>query len=78
MNSIHKLITKFLVTLMAMGASALVANETDSFSWDHMEKLRQSIVVPEFPDRDFLVQDFGAIPDGKTDSTEAFRKAIAA
>ncbi len=61
-----------------MGASALVANETDSFSWDHMEKLRQSIVVPEFPDRDFLVQDFGAIPDGKTDSTEAFRKAIAA
>lgn len=54
------------------------ADESQIFSWDNMEKLRQSIVVPEFPDREFLIQDFGAIPDGITDSTEAFRRAIAA
>lgn len=41
-----------------------------------MEKLRQSIVVPEFPEKDFPITDFGAIPDGKTDSTEAILLAI--
>jgi hypothetical protein len=34
--------------------------------------------LPTFPDKDFPVTDFGAIPDGHTLNTEAFRKAITA
>ncbi len=32
--------------------------------------------MPTFPDKDFTITDFGAIPDGHTLNTEAFRKAI--
>ena len=33
-------------------------------------------VVPTFPDRDFKITDFGALPDGHTLNTAAFQKAI--
>jgi len=36
------------------------------------------IKAPKFPARDFPITNFGAVADGKTDSTEAIRKAIAA
>ena len=36
------------------------------------------IKAPKFPKRDFNVTKFGAIANGKSDCTEAFRKAIAA
>ncbi|MBX6763838.1 MAG: glycoside hydrolase family 28 protein [Rubrobacteraceae bacterium] len=32
---------------------------------------------PRFPNRDFVITDYGAVGDGKTDCTEAFRAAIA-
>lgn len=35
------------------------------------------LLEPRFPDRDFNVQRYGAIGDGKTDCRAAFRKAIA-
>ncbi|MBK9990819.1 MAG: hypothetical protein IPP19_08830 [Verrucomicrobia bacterium] len=33
---------------------------------------------PSIPDRTFLLTDFGAVGDGKTLNTDAFKKAIAA
>ena len=36
------------------------------------------IVAPEFPAKDFKITDYGAVADGKTDSTEAIAKAIKA
>jgi polygalacturonase len=46
--------------------------------WQEAETILARIVPPTFPDRDFLLTDFGAVADGETDCTEAFRNAIAA
>ncbi|MDR8393337.1 glycoside hydrolase family 28 protein [Aliifodinibius sp. S!AR15-10] len=35
------------------------------------------VPVPEFPDYSVNIEEFGAVPDGNTLNTEAFRKAIA-
>lgn len=34
--------------------------------------------VPQFPNRDFPITDFGAVPDGKTNNSQAIAKAVAA
>jgi len=46
--------------------------------WQQVPGILSRIDTPQFPDRDFKVTDYGAVADGKTDCTEAFRKAIAA
>ncbi|SMD08793.1 glycoside hydrolase family 28 protein [Pedobacter africanus] len=43
-----------------------------------MAAVRKLIKAPVFPKRDFPVTKYGAIGDGKTLNTEAFKKAIAA
>ena len=43
-----------------------------------LERVRGLINPPEFPDRDFLVTDYGAVGDGTTLNTEAFKAAIEA
>lgn len=46
--------------------------------WDNVDAILAEINPPTFPDRDFLVTDYGAIGDGQKDNTEAFRQAIEA
>jgi|WetSurMetagenome_2_1015567.scaffolds.fasta_scaffold66603_2 polygalacturonase len=46
--------------------------------WDLVPGILARIVPPTFPNRDFPVTKFGAVADGKTDCTRAFRDAIAA
>ena len=46
--------------------------------WDLLPGILSRIVPPTFPDRDFLVTDYGAAGDGVTDCNSAFKKAIAA
>ena len=41
-----------------------------------MEKVRKKIKAPTFPNREFLITSYGAVGDGKTLNTDAFRKAI--
>jgi polygalacturonase len=53
-------------------SSAVSANDP----WDQVEGILKNIVPPAFPDKDFSVTDFGAVGDGKTNCTEAFKKAI--
>ena len=46
--------------------------------WDLVPEIERRIVPPTFPNRAFDITQFGAIGDGVTDCTDAFRHAIAA
>src|SRR6266545_4994980 len=47
-------------------------------AWSQVPEILKRIKPPVFPQRDFHVTRFGAVGDGKTDCTDAFRRAIAA
>lgn len=46
--------------------------------WEDAMFQEFEVAVPAFPDRDFLLTDFGGIPGGKHVNTEAFRAAMEA
>lgn len=46
--------------------------------WSRVPEILRRIQPPAFPARDFLLTDYGAVGDGETDATEAFRQAVAA
>jgi len=80
--------TKLTLSLLFLTVSALwvacatsskaVVWNSSSEPWAAMEKLRKQIKSPVFKNKDFLITDFGAVGDGKTKNTEAFRLAIEA
>jgi polygalacturonase len=49
---------------------------TVPIGWDAEPSILQRIVPPVFPARDFDISKFGAVGDGKTDCSKAFKKAI--
>lgn len=46
--------------------------------WAKVDTILAQINPPVFPDKDFLITDFGAVGDSITDCTEAFKQAIEA
>jgi len=46
--------------------------------WSQKSEILRRIVPPSFPARDFRITDYGAVGDGMSDCTEAFRSAIEA
>src|SRR5205085_1501955 len=46
--------------------------------WGSVPSILARIKAPKFPARDFDITNFGAVAGGKSDSSEAIRKAIAA
>jgi len=51
---------------------------TSAQPMEEIQQLREQIKAPNFPDKDFLVTDYGAVGDGKTKNTQAFKEAIEA
>jgi polygalacturonase len=65
-------------TLSAAQLSSLLNSQADG-PWEiFAPRILARIKAPTFPARDFSVIGFGAKADGKTDCTDAFRKAIEA
>jgi polygalacturonase len=60
----------------AAGKNAVRVWQSSSEPLQEMEKVRKQIKAPVFPGKDFLLTNYGAIGDGKTLNTEAFKKAI--
>jgi len=44
--------------------------------WGQLQGILNQIIPPAFPNRDFVITDYGAVGDGITDCTEAFRKVM--
>jgi len=68
MNTIYLL----CVALFAISAPG------EQAEWNQVPEILKRIVAPEFPARNFAITEYGAVADGKTDCTEAIRKAIKA
>ncbi len=71
------------VSLFPLSAALLLGNSVVCASepvvgWPAAAPIIAQIKAPSFADRNFAITDFGAVADGKTDSTAAIRKAIAA
>ena len=67
-----------LCAALAVGGRAkLKARQVDA-GWAQVLTILSRIKAPTFPNRDFKITDYGAVADGKTDNTEAVRKAVAA
>lgn len=68
--------------LAALAIATAVAHTEEPVAapdpWERLPAILAGIRAPAFPDRDFPVTDFGAVADGTTDATDAFRAAVAA
>lgn len=53
-------------------------NSKSLLGWEQVDEILSRIKPPTFPDKDFNITDYGAVGDGQTDCTEAFKKVIAA
>ncbi|KAI9441981.1 family 28 glycoside hydrolase [Russula earlei] len=56
--------------------SFTVAQQTDA--WQQVPAILEQIKAPVFPDKDFPITQYGAIPNSRKSSTDAFKKAIEA
>jgi polygalacturonase len=71
----------FLLLILAWTFKSCGINQGSTSSqdpWDQVDEILSKIIAPEFPDRDFLITDYGAVADGTTKNTVAIRRAIEA
>ena len=65
-------------TEIANRALAASPDAAPATGWASVPGILGRIRAPKFPGRDFPIRKYGAVPDGVTDCTTAFRDAIAA
>lgn len=55
---------------------SVLALHADQPEWSQVPEILKQITQPEFPAHDFVITDYGAVPDGRTDCTKAIASAI--
>jgi polygalacturonase len=74
------LLSAFLILIFSQNASELSAADASAVKndgpWSQLPVILKRIVPPVFQNKDFIITDYGAIADGKTNCTEAFKAAI--
>ncbi len=65
------------VALLVVAARAQAAESPAADAWARVPQILERISPPKFPARDFVITDFGAVADGRTDCTAAISNAIA-
>lgn len=68
----------FISGIMLLWPGCSGSKPTPATGWEKLPGMLGHIVPPTFPDRDFVITDYGAAGDGETDCSEAFESAIAA
>ena len=66
------------ILLLIFLSSCQTQKSHDFKGWEQVPGILEKIVPPTFPDRTFLITDYGAVNDGQTDCTESFKAAIEA
>ncbi len=69
---------KKIIAIVFVGLTAIFTSPAETPEWSQVPEILKRIVPPTFPARDFVITDFGAVADGKTDCTAAIASAIAA
>jgi polygalacturonase len=69
---------RLIISLIACLALTAALISPTMAGWEQVDEILSRVNPPQFSDKDFNVTDFGAVTDGKTDCTEAFKKAITA
>jgi len=65
--------TLLILTFVLLMSCQKTSNE---LGWDDVPEILSQIIQPVFPDRDYIVTEFGASGDSITDCYDAFKKAI--
>lgn len=76
MRKIHFFRTTYIFFILGTLFLSCQPQQKEKTGWELVPEILERIVPPTFPDYDFLITDYGAVGDGKTCCTEAFRKAI--
>jgi len=69
--------SKLLPLLFCLSLLVVPVRQANA-GWEQVSEILSRIKAPQFPNRDFNITDYGAVGDGQTKCTEAFKKAISA
>jgi polygalacturonase len=73
-----KILKNHLFVFCVFLFSAIGCSQTNSSNqgWDNLESILNQIAEPIFSDKNYDITKYGAVGDGSTECTEAFREAI--
>ena len=67
---------KRIASILLLAALVVPALHAKPSEWSQVPRILARIHAPTFPHRDFVITNFGAVPDGQTDCTAAIARAI--
>jgi polygalacturonase len=76
MKTLFKYLLFAGAALSFINCTATAQNPGTDEGWEKAKEISERIKAPAFPDKDFVITSYGASGDGRTDCTDAFRKAI--